>query len=72
MISQATFSYLIERSFMFKLLHGYGAYQEKIRAKSNIYFILYGEFQLEGRRCGPFGDPLLMGYTIGEEILFSD
>ena len=72
MISQTTFSYLIERSFMFKLLYGYGAYQENVRAQHNIYFILYGELQLEGRRSGPFGDPLIMGYTLGEEILFSD
>jgi hypothetical protein len=57
---------------MFKLLYGYGAYQENVRAQNNIYFILYGELQLEGRRSGPFGDPLIMGYTLGEEILFSD
>jgi len=32
MISASTFSFLIERSFMFKLQSGYGAYQEGVRA----------------------------------------
>ncbi len=71
-ISASTFSYLIERSFMFKLLHNYGAYQEGNRAQNNIYFILYGEIQLSRRSTGNFGEPLIMGYTLGEEILFSD
>lgn len=44
MISQSTFSFLIERSFMFKVLTGFGAYKENKRAQNNIYFILYGEF----------------------------
>jgi hypothetical protein len=38
---------------------------------NNIYFVLYGELKLF-RNNQPFGEPLVMGYTLGEEILFSD
>lgn len=70
-ISASTFSYLVERSFLFKLMNGFGAYQEGFRAMNNIYFVLYGELKLF-KNGQPFGEPLIMGYTLGEEILFSD
>lgn len=57
---------------MFKLMHNYGAYKEGNLAQNNLYFILYGEIQLSKKSLGTFGEPLVMGYTLGEEILFSD
>ena len=42
---------------------------------NNIYFVLYGELRLYKKGANPnhsFGDPLTMGYTLGEEILFSE
>lgn len=71
-ISASTFSFLIERSFLFKLMTNFGAYQEGLRAMNNIYFVLYGELHLSKKGAGDFGDPLVMGYTLGEEILFSE
>jgi hypothetical protein len=72
LISASTFSYLIERSFLFKLMQNFGAYQEGFRAMNNIYFVLYGDLQLIKKSSGPLGEPLIMGFTLGEEILFSD
>ena len=72
LISASTFSFLVERSFLFKLQANFGAYQEGFRAMNNLYFVLYGELRLVKKSSGPFGDPLIMGYTVGEEILFSD
>jgi hypothetical protein len=71
-ISASTFSSLIERSFLFKLQYNYGAYQEGFRSMNNIYFVLYGELHLFKKGLGPFGDPLIMGYTLGEEMFFSE
>lgn len=52
-------------------MNGFGGYQEGFRAMNNIYFVLYGELKLF-KKGQAFGDPLVMGYTLGEEILFSD
>lgn len=42
---------------------------------NNIYFVLYGELKLikkSNSQNVPFGENLFMGYTLGEEILFSE
>ena len=72
LISASTVSFLIERSYLFKLMNSYGAYQEGYRSMNNIYFVLYGELHLSQKNAGQFGEPLSMGYTVGEEILFSE
>ena len=36
----------------------------------NVYFVLYGEFDYQSGEAN-FGDPVCLGWTIGEEILFS-
>lgn len=72
MISVLAFNYLIERSFLFKLRSNQGAYKEGLKSQKNIYFVLYGYFNLEKHMKGVFGDDITVGYTLGEEIIFSD
>ena len=36
----------------------------------NVYFVLYGNFDYMSNEVN-FGDPVSLGWTIGEEILFS-
>ena len=36
----------------------------------NVYFVLYGEFDYQSKAVN-FGDRVGLGWTIGEEILFS-
>ena len=49
-ISATNFSYLVERSFLFKVPQGQPVYREHFRAVNNVYFVLYGELQLSSRR----------------------
>jgi len=38
----------------------------------NVYFVLYGDFDYESGEAGAkFGEQVGIGWTIGEEILFS-
>jgi hypothetical protein len=64
------FKYIIDRAYLFKLSNGQAAYRQGVKAMQNVYFVLYGDFDYKyegnviGERCG-------LGWTIGEEILYS-
>ena len=62
--------YIIDRAYLFKLASGQTAYRQGVKAMQNVYFVLYGEFdyKFEG---GQFGERCGLGWTIGEEVLYS-
>ena len=70
LISQNAFKFIIDRAYLFKLKPGQTAYKEDKVAMKNVYFVLYGDFDYESKET-KFGDQVGIGWTIGEEILFS-
>lgn len=70
LISQNAFKFIIDRAYLFKLKQGQAAYKEDKKAMKNVYFVLYGNFDYMSNEVN-FGDPVSLGWTIGEEILFS-
>lgn len=72
LISINGFKYIIDRAFLFKLKPGQTAYKEDKKAMMNIYFVLYGEFDYQsGIAEVNFGEQVSIGWTIGEDILFT-
>jgi|TARA_B110000285_G_C14779255_1_gene447725 hypothetical protein len=47
-------------------------YKEYQQAKANVYIVVYGQVRLKTTKVGKFGDVLGLGWTIGEEILYTD
>ena len=47
-------------------------YKEYQKAKGHLYFILYGQLQLRNTYAGEFQHKLGIGWTLGEEIMYSD
>jgi hypothetical protein len=47
-------------------------YKEYQPAKAHVYFVIYGSLEFKNSRVGKFGDVLGLGWTIGEEILYSE
>ena len=70
LISINAFKYIVDRAYLFKLKPEQTAYKEERKAMPNVYFVLYGEFDYEQNQT-PFGERVSLGWTIGEEILFS-
>ena len=70
LISINAFKYIIDRAYLFKLKAGKTAYMEDKVAMKNVYFVLYGDFDYESKEA-KFGEQVGIGWTIGEEILFS-
>ncbi|CDW77034.1 UNKNOWN [Stylonychia lemnae] len=71
-ISISAFNYIIENSFLFKLRPNQGAYKEGLKAMKNIYFVLYGQFNLRSTKRGIIGESIALGQTLGEEIIFQE
>ena len=70
LISINAFKYIIDRAYLFKIKANNCAYTEEKVAMKNVYFVLYGEFDYQSGEAN-FGDRVSLGWTIGEEILFS-
>lgn len=70
LISQNAFKFIIDRAYLFKLKPGQTAYKEDKVAMKNVYFVLYGDFDYQSQEAN-FGDQVGLGWTIGEEIMFS-
>eukprot|EP00347_Sterkiella_histriomuscorum_P024136 403332185 len=70
LISQNAFNYIIENSFLFKLRANQGAYKQGVKALKNIYFVLYGQFSLRNFQNGNYNENMIVGHTLGEEVVF--
>lgn len=66
------FKYLFETCNLLKAKPGQCLYKEYQPAKPNIYFVMYGQMELKNSKVGKFGDTLGLGWTIGEEVLYSE
>jgi hypothetical protein len=66
------FKYLFDNGTLLRPKPGQMIYKEYSQAKSNIYIVVYGSIRLKTSKVGKFGDVLGLGWTIGEEILYTD
>lgn len=66
------FKYLFENGVLLKVKNGQCVYKEYQPAKAHIYFVIYGQMEFKNSKVGKFGEILGLGWTIGEEILYSD
>ncbi len=77
--------WIVDRAFLLKLKKGQCAYRQGFKAQKKFYFVLYGEFDFEEtKKLGKinpktkkeateqvkFGEPVGLGWTIGEEVIF--
>ena len=66
------FKYIFENGTILKARQGQCVYKEHQPAKAHLYFVLYGQFEYRSNKAGKFGEILGLGWTIGEEILYSE
>ena len=72
MLSINAFKYLFESGMLLKVKPGQCVYKEYQPAKAHVYFVIYGQMEFKNSQIGKFGEILGLGWTIGEEILYSD
>jgi len=66
------FKYLFENGTLLKVKNGQSVYKEYQPAKAHVYFVIYGQLEFKHSKVGRFGEILGLGWTIGEEILYSE
>lgn len=66
------FKYLFENGQLLKVKPGQCVYRQYQPAKAHLYFVIYGQLEFSSQRAGSFGDIISLGWTIGEEILYSE
>lgn len=76
LVTFTAFKYLLETGKLFHLKPGGYVYREDQPAKANIYFVMYGRYNFTSSKIkedgGKFGEKLGLGWTVGEEILYTD
>jgi len=72
LITINAFKYLFENGKLLRPKAGQQIYQEYQPAKAHFYIVMYGQIEFKNSKVGKFGDVMGLGWTIGEEILYSD